>query len=138
MTQGSDASDFSWLVNDFVDRVAGVSHAVVVSSDGLLLVMSSGLPRDRADQLAAVASGLVSLTQGAANCFMGGYVRQTIVEMDGGFLFVMSIGHSASLAVLAGAACDIGVIGYEMALLVARVGQVLAPELRVETNDAVS
>lgn len=138
MTQGSDASDFSWLINDFVDRVAGVSHAVVVSSDGLLLVMSSALPRDRADQLAAVASGLVSLTQGAANCFMGGFVRQTIVEMEGGFLFVMSIGDSASLAVLAAPACDIGVVGYEMALLVARVGQVLAPELRVQADDALA
>jgi uncharacterized protein len=138
VTQGSDASDFSWLINDFVERVAGVSHAVVVSSDGLLLVMSAGLPRDRADQLAAVASGLVSLTQGAANCFMGGFVRQTIVEMDGGFLFVMSIGDSASLAVLAAPQCDIGVVGYEMALLVARVGQVLAPDLRVEASDAVA
>ena len=59
-------SQFGWLVDSFVQQVPGVAHAVVVSADGLLLVPSSGLPRDRADQLAAVTSGLVSLTQGAA------------------------------------------------------------------------
>ena len=66
------AQNLNWLVTNFVDRVPGVAHAVVVSADGLLLVASEGLPRDRADQLAAVASGLTSLTQGAARCFEGG------------------------------------------------------------------
>ena len=36
---------------------------------------SDRLPRDRADQLAAVASGLISLTQGAARCFDAGRGR---------------------------------------------------------------
>lgn len=62
----SKPSQFGWLVNDFAERVTGVAHAVVVSADGLLLTASSRLPVDRADQLAAVASGLISLTSGAA------------------------------------------------------------------------
>jgi predicted regulator of Ras-like GTPase activity (Roadblock/LC7/MglB family) len=38
------AQNLNWLVTNFVDRVPGVAHAVVVSADGLLLVASEGLP----------------------------------------------------------------------------------------------
>lgn len=125
-----EAQDLGWLVANFANRVPGIAHAVAVSADGLLMAASEGLPRDRADQLAAIASGLVSLTQGASACFDGGAVSQTVVEMDTGFLLVMSISDGSSLAVLAARNCDIGQVGYEMALLVERVGVVLTPELR--------
>lgn len=124
------AQDLNWLIGSFVGRVQGIAHAAAVSADGLLMAASEGLPRDRADQLAAIASGLVSLTQGAAMCFEGGQVSQTVVEMGNGFLLVMSISDGSSLAVLASRNCDIGQVGYEMALLVERVGAVLTPELR--------
>ena len=101
MSLSPAAQNLNWLVTNFVDRVPGVAHAVVVSADGLLLVASEGLPRDRADQLAAVASGLTSLTQGAARCFEAGNVVQTVIEMERGFLFLMSISDGSCLAVLA-------------------------------------
>lgn len=122
--------DMSWLLTNFVDHVAGVAHVVAVSADGLLLANSRGLPEDRADQLAAIAAGVVSLTQGTARYFNGGSVLQTIVEMDGGYLFLMSISDGSCLAVLAGRGCDVGQVGYEMALLVERVGQALIPARR--------
>ncbi|SNQ47946.1 conserved hypothetical protein [Frankia canadensis] len=128
----SDAQNLNWLINNFVDRVPGVAHTVVVSADGLLLAVSDGFPRDRADQLAAVASGLVSLTQGAARVFEAGGVTQTVVEMEHGFLFIMAISDGASMAVLAAPSCDIGLVGYEMALLVSRAKDVLTPALRAE------
>ena len=121
---------FGWLITDFVRRVPGIAHAVVVSADGLLLAGSHGLPRDRAEQLSAVASGLVSLTQGAARCFEAGTVNQTVVEMDRGYLFLMSISDGSCLAVLAPRGCDVGKIGYEMTLLVDQVGAALAPDAR--------
>ncbi len=130
VTLSTEATNFTWLINEFVDRVPGVAHVVVVSSDGLLLVMSDGLPRERADQLSAIASGLISLTSGAARCFDAGEVRQTIVEMDQGFLIVMAISDGSSLAVLASRSCDIGLVGYEMALLVSRAGELLTPDLQ--------
>jgi predicted regulator of Ras-like GTPase activity (Roadblock/LC7/MglB family) len=99
--------------------------------------MSDGFPRDRADQLAAVASGLSSLTQGAARIFEGGAVTQTVVEMVRGFLFVMAISDGSVLAVLASSDCDMGLIGYEMALLVERAGDVLTPQLRAELQNAL-
>lgn len=128
---------FSWLVDNFADRVPGVAHAVVVSADGLLLTASARLPRDRADQLAAIASGLVSLTGGAARCFDAGGVVQTIVEMEHGIVALMSVGDGSCLAVLAAPTCDIGLVGYEMTLLVDRVGQLLTPELRTELQGSI-
>jgi predicted regulator of Ras-like GTPase activity (Roadblock/LC7/MglB family) len=132
-----EASDFSWLVGDFVNRTPGVAHAIVVSADGLPVAVSDRLDRPKADQLAAIASGLASLTQGAARCFDAGAVNQTIVEMEKGFLFVMSVSDGSCLAVLASPSCDIGLVGYEMALLVARTGDVLTPALRAELQAAL-
>lgn len=128
----SAQSEFGWLITDFTERVPGVAHAVVVSADGLLLTASARLPLDRADQLAAVASGLISLTSGAARCFDAGAVRETVVQMDHGVMLLMSISDGSCLAVLATANCDIGQVAYEMAMLVDRAGQILTPELRRE------
>ena len=128
---------FGWLVDDFVNRVCGVAHAVVVSAEGMPLAASAYLPRDRADQLAAVASGLVSLTQGAARCFDAGQVVQTVVEMERGIVLLMSISDGSSLAVLAAPGCDIGLVGYEMTLLVDRFSQQLTPRKRTELHGAL-
>jgi predicted regulator of Ras-like GTPase activity (Roadblock/LC7/MglB family) len=131
------AQNLNWLITNFVDRVPGVAHTVVVSSDGLLLAVSDGFPRDRADQLAAVASGLTSLTQGASRIFEGGSVNQTVVEMERGFLFIMAVSDGSSLAVLSSPDSDIGLVGYEMALLVDRAGAVLTPQLRAELQGSL-
>lgn len=122
--------DLDWLVTDFVDRVRDVAHAVVVSADGLPLAFNTRFPRDHADQLAAVTSGLASLTQGAARVFAAGRVIQTAVEMEAGLFVVMSISNGSSLAVLATAGCDLGLVAYEMSLLVERVGRELTPASR--------
>ncbi|ETK33950.1 roadblock/LC7 domain-containing protein [Microbispora sp. ATCC PTA-5024] len=126
------ARGLNWLISDFVSSVPGVAHTVVVSSDGLPLAYSDGFPKDRADQLAAVAAGLISLTQGASRVFEGGPVTQTVVEMQRGLLLIMSIGDGSCLAVLASVESDLGLIAYQMTLLVERAGQVLTPALRAE------
>ena len=132
-----EAQNLNWLVSNFARSVPGAAHAIVLSADGLLMAVSERLDRARADQLAAVASGLASLTQGAAKIFGGGQVTQTVVEMEKGFLLVMAVSDGSCLAVLAAPSCDIGLIGYEMALLVARTGEVLTPELRAELQAAL-
>src|SRR6266540_3010770 len=133
----AEARDLSWLVGNFAKRTAGVAHAMVVSADGLPVSVSDRLDRPRADQLAAIASGLASLSQGAARYFDAGLVNQTVVEMERGLLFVMSISDGSSLTVLATPSCDAGVVGYEMALLVARAGDILTPKLRAELQAAL-
>ena len=130
MTGSQDMRSMSWLLNSFADEVAGVAHVVAVSVDGILLACSADLPPDRAEQLAAITSGLVSLTYGVSRHFDGGSVQQTIVDMDAGSLIMMSISDGSSLAVLTARQCDVGQIGYEMALLVERVGKALAPAPR--------
>src|SRR5215207_1429583 len=109
----SEASDFSWLVDNFAKRTPGVAHAMVVSADGLPIAVSQRLDRPKADQLAAIACGLASLTQGSARCIHGGLVKQTVVEMDRGLLVVMAISDGSCLTVLAGSACDVGMVAYE-------------------------
>lgn len=136
-TQGRPVQDLNWLVTNFVDRVPDVAHAVVVSSDGIPLAFSAGFPQDRADQLAAVTSGLASLTQGASRVFEGGIVVQTVVEMEAGVLVVMAISHGASIAVLASPTSDLGLIAYEMALLVERAGKMITPASRRTNHVAV-
>jgi len=133
----TEASDLSWLVGNFARRTPGVAHAMVVSADGLPVAVSDHLDRPQADQLAAIASGLASLTQGGARCIDGGLVTQTVVEMDQGLLVVMAISDGSCLTVLAAAACDVGVVAYEMTVLVTRAGDVLTPALRAELQAAL-
>jgi uncharacterized protein len=95
------------------------------------------LDRPKADQLAAIASGLASLTQSGACCIDSGRVKQTVVEMDRGLLLVMAISDGSCLTVLAGSPCDVGVVAYEMTMLVSRAGDVLTPTLRVELQAAL-
>jgi hypothetical protein len=122
--------DLDWLVTDFVDRVRDVAHAVVVSADGLPLAYNVRFPRDHADQLSAITAGLASLTQGAARSFQAGQVIQTAVEMEAGLFVLMSVSNGSSLAVLATSDCDLGLVAYEMSLLVERVGRELTPAHR--------
>lgn len=134
----AEARNTNWLIEDFVDRIEGVVDAVCVSSDGLLMAMSDGIGRAGGDQLAAVASGLTSLTQGAARCFGGGNVEQVIVELAGGYMLFMSIGDGSALAVLATKDSDVGVVGYEMQMLCVRMGTVLTPALITELQMSLS
>src|SRR6478609_10772909 len=128
MTQpprSTQRDSLDWLVSKFAREVSGVSHAVLVSADGLLMAASEHMPIERADQLAAVSSGMASLSAGAAQLFEGGYVMQSIVEMEHGYLLLMRIGDGSNLATLATRSGDIGQIGYEMAVLVEQVGTVI-------------
>ncbi|GAB3679963.1 roadblock/LC7 domain-containing protein [Angustibacter aerolatus] len=131
-TMSTEAANFSWLLDNFVKSVPGVKHTLVVSADGLLMAMSDELDRTAGDQLAAIVSGMSSLTRGAARQLRGGEVRQAIVEMDTQFMFLMNISDGSVLSVAADATCDVGLIGYEMALLVSRTEATLTPQLVTE------
>ena len=125
------SDELDWLLDDMVLRVAGLRHAVVLSNDGLAVGASEGLGREDAEHLAAVASGFHSLAKGAGRHFGAGGVRQTMVEMDDGFLFVAAAGDGSCLAVLTAVTADIGLVAYEMARLVKRVGEHLYTAPRV-------
>ena len=128
-TMSEGARSFSWLLNGFVDKTAGVSDAVAVSADGLLMASSTSLDRAAAEQLAAIISGMVSLGNGASGCFGFDGLEQVIVAMRKGFLFMSSISDGSCLGVVASKTCDIGLVGYQTTLLVERAGTVLTPDL---------
>ena len=127
----TEERSLDWLISRFVQEVPDVAHAILVSADGLLMAASASIPADRSEQLGAVSSGLASLAVGAARLFAGGAVLQTVVEMERGYLMLMSVGDGSHLAVLTAAAADIGQVGYEMALLVERVGRAVQASPRV-------
>lgn len=124
-----DTTNLGWLLSRFAEE-AGVAHAIAVSTDGLLLAASENLPADRAEQLAAVAGGTVTLARSGARLMGTGGVVQTVVEMEAGLLFLTDVGDGGCLAVLAPPGCDVGRVGYEMTLLVDKVGEVLEPDSR--------
>jgi predicted regulator of Ras-like GTPase activity (Roadblock/LC7/MglB family) len=129
-------ADLAWLLNDLVSRVKQAENAVVLSVDGLLVAASQGLSRDDGEHLAAMAAGIQSLARGAGKRFGGGPVQQTIIEMRSSFLFVTAAGHGACLAVLASEDADVGLIAYEMAMLVTRAGKYLASPSRTSDQPA--
>jgi uncharacterized protein len=129
-------SRFGWLISNFTEQVAGVAHAIVVSSDGLLLTSSPKLPPEGAEQLAALACGIVSLAHGGSRLLDFGEVVRTVVEMKRGIVLLMAISDGSCLAVMASPKCDIGVVSYEMTLLVERASELLTPELRSELQSA--
>lgn len=131
------ARNFNWLLSNFVRDVAGVREAVAVSSDGLLLAASAGRERVGVEQFGAIISGLTSLTNGAGELLGHGAVEQVVVEMRGGVLFVSSISDGSALAVVADKDCDMGLVGYEMTLLLDRVGATLTPALITELKNAL-
>jgi predicted regulator of Ras-like GTPase activity (Roadblock/LC7/MglB family) len=129
------ADQLGWLLSEFSRTTAGVRSALVVSADGLKLATSPGVDPTLADQLSAAASGLVSLARGTSALLQAGPVTQTILEMEGGYLFVTAISLGATLAVHAERSCDIGMVGYEMTMVAARVGHVLSPQARAVAGE---
>ncbi|NYE49270.1 hypothetical protein HDA32_004390 [Spinactinospora alkalitolerans] len=132
------AENFTWLISNFVSEVPGVEHAVVVSSDGLLLTSSRDFSEQNAEQLAAIASGLQSLADGTARMFGKGDSEQLILRMKRGYLFVMSISDGSSLAVLTSGDADMKIVAYQMTLLVENAGHVLTPQLRSVLREVIA
>ena len=147
-----EARNLHFLLTNLVEEVPGVQSVAVVSSDGLLLLSSdaernaaareareekpSG-PRGSSADLATVVSGIGSLTLGAAKLMDFGATKHTMIAMDDGSLFVMSISDGSLLGVHGSADCDMSVVAYHMALFVGRAGHVLTPELRSELRQSL-
>lgn len=140
MTSDSITSheDFAWLINGFVTRVHGVTHALVLSSDGFPLVVSDSMGTDESEQLAAISSGLLSLASNAAGLFDKGSCEQIVIRLSRGYFLFMGIGRSAGFGVLTGTGCDMKVVGYEMTQFVEKAGHALTPQLRADLRRVVT
>jgi len=135
MAQTDTTGQLSWLLDNLVTQVEHVQQALILSRDGLVVAASRGLAREDSDHLSALAAGVQSLARGTGRHFNGGEVRQTIIEMDRAFLFIIAAGRGTCLAVLTSADPNVGLIAYEMAMLVRRMGKYLAAEPRFPEHE---
>jgi predicted regulator of Ras-like GTPase activity (Roadblock/LC7/MglB family) len=136
MTGGS-VYELDWLLHNLTASVDGVQNAVILSPDGLPLGRSPGLSPTDADTLAALSAGAQSLAHGTGRKFGSGDVVQTTIEMDATILFITPAGRGTCVALLADADADHGLIAYELAVLVKRVGQHMIADPRFPVRDTV-
>lgn len=132
----TSAANFNWLMSSFVENTVGADQAVVVSTDGVLMAVAH-LDRKSADRVAAIVTGVRSLSDGAAGLLHCGEMYRVIIEMRAGYLLVTAIRGGSVLGVVCNKQCDLGLVSYEMSLLVQRVGQQLTPELITELTNAM-
>ncbi|WP_223885746.1 roadblock/LC7 domain-containing protein [Nocardia sp. CA-128927] len=133
----ADPHTFNWMLANFVRETDGVRDTVAVSSDGLLIAMSDGLDRTSADRLSAMVSGLASLAKSASRSYSFDGLKLIMIEMKRGFLLVSAMGDGSCLGVIADGSCDVGLVGYEMAVLAERAGSLLDPTLISELRETL-
>ncbi|WP_067823258.1 roadblock/LC7 domain-containing protein [Nocardia inohanensis] len=129
----ASATELGWLLEQLLTRTPHARHALLLSGDGLKICHTDGLGADSADQLAAIAAGMQSLSHGASVEFGDGRggVRQSMTEFYGGILFIVEAGVGAHIAVVAAEHADAGLVGHNMRELVEQLGEHLAVPARV-------
>jgi predicted regulator of Ras-like GTPase activity (Roadblock/LC7/MglB family) len=118
--------DLPWMLNSVLE-IPGALHAVLISADGLLMARTNDFDQDNADRAAAAMSGVQSLSR-SLGFFCEDSTeqwRQTVVEFDGGWVFLMSAGQGAYLAVSASQDVDMQDITFRMQQLVGQLGKAL-------------
>ncbi|MEV5830465.1 roadblock/LC7 domain-containing protein [Spirillospora sp. NPDC052242] len=128
----SAPDDIASLVNDFVDETPGVSHAIIVSADGLALISSRSLAADLADSLSAMVAGLTGLCGSIAGHLDRGIYEHALLSLTHGHLLIMGISPLASMAVLTDTCADAGMVAHQMNCLVSRTGHLLTSNARDE------
>ncbi|UQW99736.1 roadblock/LC7 domain-containing protein [Streptomyces sp. RerS4] len=125
MTGSTTDETLNWLLEGLLERTPGARHALVLSRDGLKLCRTPELSVDQADQLAAIAAGIQSLSHGASIEFGDGTggVRSAMAEFYGGILFIVEAGEGAHLALVAGEEADAGLVGHNMSELVEQLSE---------------
>lgn len=139
-SMSTDGRGLDWLLDGLRDRTPGIRHVLVLSKDGLKVGFTPDLGEDAADQLAAIASGIQSLSVSASGQFGSGIgAGQCMVEFRGGMLFVIPAGEGANLAAVAAEDADVGFIAHNMHELVEQIGGYLtAPPRRSGHGDRPS
>ncbi|MFE2067410.1 MULTISPECIES: roadblock/LC7 domain-containing protein [unclassified Streptomyces] len=131
------AADFTWLLERFATDTAGVSDAIAVSSDGLLIAASQRRDQADSERLAAIVAGLTSLAAGASGNYGLGRLNKVILDLEHGHVLVSAIGAGAVLGIVTSEAVKLGNIAYAMTLFAKRAGAALTPQLVLELKNSV-
>src|SRR6266567_2349838 len=126
-----------WMLKDLAESVPGTRHLIVLTSDGLRMAQYN-TDVDTAHRLSAACAGLQSLSAAVAAEFPQGdkQMRLVVIEVGGGFFYLMAAGARAYLAVLADEGVDAGLMGQQMRSLVSRIGEHLTSPPRMEERAA--
>ena len=132
-------ADLDWILKDLADGVPQTRHVVVLSADGLCIAQH-GCDVDTADRIAAACAGLQSLSSAIADELphSDGRMRLVVIEVNGGFFYMMAAVLGAYLAVLADDGVDAGLMGQSMRDLVARIGEHLTSPPRASAAGQVT
>ena len=126
MQLSAEARNLNWLVSNFVAGVPGVkrSHRRVVGRPAHRAVRRSR-PQSRSTGSRRSPPGCSASPRVRSTPIGGGRVHEVIVEMDVAMLFVMRVSDTSVLASTTARPCDVGLVGYEMAVLVERCASAL-------------
>ncbi|KUO15879.1 roadblock/LC7 domain-containing protein [Streptomyces dysideae] len=116
-------ANFDWMLKDLADGVPGIEMIVVLSADGLRIARHGGDP-DTADRVAAACAGLQSLASAVATELpdSDGKMKMVLIEINGGYFYLMAAGANAYLAVLSDVVAEPGLMSNRMQDLVIRIG----------------
>ena len=128
-------TDLSWVLDD-VTNVQGARHAILVSADGLLLQASQNIGRDDAETNAAAMSSMQSLSRAVAGFVASGQGiwKQTLLEYDDGWIFLIAAGSGAYLAVSAALDVDMETMSMRMQKQVKALARALSTPARTSAG----
>lgn len=127
--------DLSWVLNGVLE-VRGARHAILVSADGLLMQRSDDISRDEAEKNAAAMSSIQSLCRAVSGFVGGGHGtwKQTLVEYDGGWIFLVAAGSGAYLAVSAALDVDMEAMSFRMQKTVSALREAMSAAPRLNAG----
>jgi uncharacterized protein len=115
VTATTYSSSLNSLLTGMLARTPGAVHAVLATVDGVQVAVSAGLPAERAEQLATIGAGLLSIADGAGLMMNTGTPRHVIVEMYGGLMLAAPVAPRVVLSLLATSETDREKLGFELA-----------------------
>ncbi|WP_269858030.1 roadblock/LC7 domain-containing protein [Streptomyces sp. RPT161] len=131
--------DKSWVLGPLLE-LPHVVHAAVLSGDGFIEGRSPDLAEADAEGAAAMMSALQGAARATTQAFSGNpkpRLRQTIIESDDGYVFVIPAGGNAYLAVFTSLEVNLGVVAHQMQIQVKSLGEkVMTSSPREPVRDA--
>ncbi|MGW0489075.1 roadblock/LC7 domain-containing protein [Streptomyces olivaceus] len=134
------------LLDEFVADTAGVTHALLVSRDGIKQAIPAHMDPDWADSLAAAFSGMAGLAKGATGPTNKQVpARQVLIERDDTLFLVTEAGTGKSfttsgatvatvLVVLARTDANVGGVAFAAGLLVQRFAPFMTTPIRTRDS----
>ncbi|WBO62812.1 roadblock/LC7 domain-containing protein [Streptomyces camelliae] len=117
-------------LDEVIGQVRGARHAVLLGADGLPRGATTGMSQDLADTISAAMTGIHAYSRATAQ-FAGplkeAHWRQTVIEFQHGWIFLISAGHGAFLAAAAEHDADIEEFTTRLHQVVPHLSRDLAP-----------